>query len=402
MNIEITNARFSNKGANLMLDTVCKRLRQQMPGVVLSMPNDFDSFESRAKHAIHLTLRARKGPWRRRVYDALLGVASRSNAMTSALGLFPANQLDAMIDISGYAFGDKWELWRVQRIAGFAKELRKRGKRSVLLPQMLGPFTKPGQAEGFRELADNVDLVFAREKKSFEHALPLVPEEKLRLAPDITIAAKPDVITKSDEPYVCFVPNTKMLEANPQQQNWAPVYVKKLVAAADYVRRQGYKVKIVQHEYSPAEYQFVDRLAGEMQCEQSEVVRHEDPLMLKSILGGAELVVGSRFHALVSSLSMEVPVIALGWAHKYDELLGDFGLPGNVHFADTPVEGLQEQIQECLNRHSEYVAILAERKQALCGSIESMWDEVYGVLGIGNQPTSSVGQEKLDAIGTSS
>lgn len=388
MNIEVTNAGFSNKGANLMLDTVCRRLRQRFPAVKVCMPNEYESFEDRATQAIYLTVRSSGGSLRRRIFDTFTKVAVKANGLSSVFGLVPANQLDAMIDISGYGFGDKWDLVMLHRTTAYAKALKERGKPSVLLPQMLGPFTKPGQAEGFRELGKYVDLIYAREKQSFEHAAPLVSPEKLRLAPDITITAKPVAAPEFENDYVCLVPNIKLLENNnPQQQQWAPVYVKKLVAAADFVRSQGYEVKILQHEYSPAETAFVDRLVSELKCDRSDVVRHRDPLMLKSILGGARLVVGSRFHALVSSLSMEVPVIALGWAHKYDELLKDFGIPGNVHFADSPVEELVEQMRDCLNRRDEYVAILSEKKSSLAAIVEEMWEDVFAVLG--GKPSAS-------------
>jgi colanic acid/amylovoran biosynthesis protein len=46
---------------------------------------------------------------------------------------------------------------------------------------------------------------------------------------------------------------------------------------------------------------------------------------LKAMIGQCDLVVGSRFHSLVAALSQGVPSVALGWAHKYVELLGDFG-----------------------------------------------------------------------------
>jgi colanic acid/amylovoran biosynthesis protein len=55
-----------------------------------------------------------------------------------------------------------------------------------------------------------------------------------------------------------------------------------------------------------------------------EIVTETDPLILKRYLGTALFVVGSRFHALVSALSQGVPVLAVGWSHKYEALLSDY------------------------------------------------------------------------------
>ena len=47
---------------------------------------------------------------------------------------------------------------------------------------------------------------------------------------------------------------------------------------------------------------------------------------LRVIIGRCDLFVASRFHAMISALSMEVPVLVIGWSHKYEEVLDMFGL----------------------------------------------------------------------------
>ncbi|GAJ06742.1 unnamed protein product, partial [marine sediment metagenome] len=48
--------------------------------------------------------------------------------------------------------------------------------------------------------------------------------------------------------------------------------------------------------------------------------------LLKAVIGNCDLLIGSRFHSLVAALSQSVPTVALGWSHKYSELMGDVGL----------------------------------------------------------------------------
>ena len=47
---------------------------------------------------------------------------------------------------------------------------------------------------------------------------------------------------------------------------------------------------------------------------------------LKAVLGECQAIVSSRYHTLVAGLSMGIPCLAMGWHHKYRELLSLFGL----------------------------------------------------------------------------
>lgn len=47
---------------------------------------------------------------------------------------------------------------------------------------------------------------------------------------------------------------------------------------------------------------------------------------LRAIIGECSFFVASRFHAMVSSLAMQVPTLVIGWSHKYKEVLEMFEL----------------------------------------------------------------------------
>lgn len=49
-----------------------------------------------------------------------------------------------------------------------------------------------------------------------------------------------------------------------------------------------------------------------------------DGILLHSLIGCADAVVASRFHAMISALSWGRPVMVIGWGHKYKEVLSDF------------------------------------------------------------------------------
>ena len=46
---------------------------------------------------------------------------------------------------------------------------------------------------------------------------------------------------------------------------------------------------------------------------------------LRRILKIADVLVASRFHSMVAGLALKMPVMVVGWGHKYEEVLSQFG-----------------------------------------------------------------------------
>ena len=52
-------------------------------------------------------------------------------------------------------------------------------------------------------------------------------------------------------------------------------------------------------------------------------------------LAGCELVITSRFHAMVAALALGIPIIVMGWSHKYEDVLEAFDCAENaVNFSE--------------------------------------------------------------------
>lgn len=47
---------------------------------------------------------------------------------------------------------------------------------------------------------------------------------------------------------------------------------------------------------------------------------------LRKLIGMSDLLVTSRFHAMISGLCTETPTVVVGWSHKYKEVLDDFSM----------------------------------------------------------------------------
>ncbi len=80
--------------------------------------------------------------------------------------------------------------------------------------------------------------------------------------------------------------------------------------------------------------------------------REMDAEEIRAYIGQCEMLVASRFHAMVFALSEQVPVMLVGWSHKYQEVMEQFGL--GEYAAD--FSGLSlEELQSAFESFSEHL-----------------------------------------------
>jgi colanic acid/amylovoran biosynthesis protein len=51
-----------------------------------------------------------------------------------------------------------------------------------------------------------------------------------------------------------------------------------------------------------------------------------DAVSIKAVIGACDVMVVSRFHAMVGALALATPALVFGWSHKYAEVMADFGM----------------------------------------------------------------------------
>ena len=107
------------------------------------------------------------------------------------------------------------------------------------------------------------------------------------------------------------------------------------------------------------------------------VVQEDCPVRLKKIIGESHLLVGSRFHALVSALSQAVPAVGTSWSHKYEMLFEDYNC--SDYLVDLE-KNMKEVVQAALKNHDLITQELAVRGLKLCKDSEKMWYEVDNVI----------------------
>ncbi len=391
MIVEVSGAEFVNRGAQLMLWTVAETLRRSEPSAAVcvdaALCRGYPGPGSGILPLFPRLLPSRRPYWmfpQAAALDRTLG-ALVPRAICEGRGFVRRKAAGALLDVSGYAFGDPHPWQRARLFANLARDYRRRGCPVVMLPQMLGPFRSARAAEEFRRILDSVDLVFARDRESLEMAGAVAPGDgRIRLAPEITIFSDELWPAPEDgrcQPFICIVPNVRMLDRGGAA--WKEAYLPLLAAAGRRARQKGLEVSILLHDGSPAERHLAKRIR-DLAGEQWAVIDDADPVSLKGIIASARFLVGSRYHAIVAALSSGVPAVTLGWAHKYDRLLEDFGEPQLLVRPEDAERRLLELV-DVLSDGPERDGVsqrLMARRESMREANRAMWRETLALLGL--------------------
>jgi colanic acid/amylovoran biosynthesis protein len=372
MIIEVTGTSVRNKGAELMLVAAREALGQVLPGTQIAVSPFFGSYADKVHHGLlqKIELRRCSRTW--------TGVKLLPRGFRKSFGLVVESDIDAVLDASGFAFGDQHEVKRARDFSTDVRRWKKQGKVVVLLPQALGPFSRPEVREAFKPAAELADRIYARDTVSLQHLEELCgKDERFRQAPDFTNLLEPDYIPATPAELL-LVPNHRMIEKMKPED--AALYVPFLAQVAEYGAQLNLETAVLLHD-TVVDHMLVEPL--EKQLGRSvRVIQETDPLRLKAWLGAAKVVVGSRFHALAGSLCQAVPTVASGWSHKYQMLFEDYGCPEMVLPVTADFSQVAQRLDEAVGGAGR--ESLVERLKAAGdvqrAAVESMWSDVGRVM----------------------
>lgn len=372
MIIEVTGTFTRNKGAELMLVAI----REHFAGrssIRLAVNQFFGTYAERAKYGL-LQKMDLDGWGRSRAAIALM-----PDEFRRSFGLVREDDVDVVLDASGFAFGDQHPPERTIQFAERVEAAKRAGKNVILLPQALGPFKKSATRDAFARIVDAADLVFARDDCSMEYAKNASGNpDHLRSAPDFTNLVKPDLTTDSDtSDRATIVPNQRMIDKAETKED-AAAYVPFIARCIRIVEEAGLNPMLLLHGRDDRE--LVRSILEEVG---HEVPLHEeaDPVALKRFLGESHLVVGSRFHALAGALSQGVPAIGTSWSHKYEMLFEEYGCSEML----LSIQSDEKHVQDCVRaaageQRTELADRIREAGVQLEGETTEMWQQVDNLI----------------------
>lgn len=379
---EVQGVEFVNKGAELMLYAIIQHLNEYDPKAVIAANLDrrYSSLKGRRKVGLqYVTWVDNRLPNSGAIVNGLASLLPRP--IRRNLHLVLNQEVEVLFDASGFSYTDQWGPDYSQKMAAKLSRLKTEGKKIILLPQAFGPFENPQIRAAFQTILGSSNLVFARDQVSYDYVRQFAAaSDKLSLAPDFTnlVSGRIPSYFQKQTYRCCIVPNVRMLDKTELlvREKYLTFIENCIKCLLDLKLNPFIMVHQTGKDYEIAlqlQTKFDSRLP---------VICESDPLAIKGILGECFLVISSRFHGIVSSLSQGVPCLATGWSHKYQMLFEDYGCPQLLmNPLLTPAE-IAVKIQQIATEpsRSEIVttiqAAALEQKQLS----QQMWIQVHQVL----------------------
>lgn len=386
--IEILGPWLMNKGDELMLRSVGQRLGAKY--VLAASTSLYCAGQKDLPEILDLKFRPSFHEFRLALQnpslETMLSLAKRSVGLAAlpehtlrARGIRDSRSLAALLDCSGFAYGDQWTPRRIISRTEYYEKLHKQGVKLLMLPQALGPFENPDIREHAKRLLSLFDFIFPRDQASARHVLKLgIDAAKVEVCPDISHLLDPPPV---DDPAlwrrrVAIVPNTRLLDKTDSATSEG--YLDFLVTCVQRVYANDLEPVVLVHETN--DDSLVDTLLSKL--EKQPRVYDEDGLTSKGFLRHCYANIGSRYHSLVSSFSQATPTLGTSWAHKYETLFAEYGCESCLLSPALSKEETAQQIDSFLSadRNRQLRDTLRLHAQQQRQKVEAMWERVEKII----------------------
>jgi len=362
----------ANKGAGAMLEAALARVPE------VSGPCRFDvlsTYPTRERQLLYDRDAVTVGdlrPVRLAALEFPLAVvAAVARRLRIPLRFVPASAVgrayrdaDLVIDLAGISFADGRGVPTLLYNTLMTGIGLLHGVPTVKAAQALGTFDETATRLAARAVLPRLAWIGARGRSTYENLMTLEltnVEEVADLAFSLP-AADEAAVTGPDvaRPRILVFPSSVVRRLCARS---GIDYVDRMAALIrDVRRRTGREVVIAPHSYREGEPEgrmndgpvCRDLAAALADDDGVEVVDADlDPAALRRLVAGSDLLLTSRFHGMIAGLAECVPVVVVGWSHKYREVLAEFDLTSlgcdhrsleqPTRVADLAVEAFEER-----------------------------------------------------------
>jgi len=246
-------------------------------------------------------------------------------------------QADLIVDLSGDSFADHMGGISLINSLGILPAIVLK-KPFIIYSQSIGPF-RPYSKNIVRFCLKRAKAIILREKISLKVLRSLrVNDGRVSLRPDCAFAldsasderinsiiTEEEIITRNS--HLIGISVSRMLEVSNGQ------YTSIMAKLVDYLANFNTQIILVPHAIRPKWLGSDDRSTARNILDMAQNRARikvlngvYDPHELKGVISKCEIFIGCRMHANIAALSLCIPTLAIGWAHKYLGIMSLVGL----------------------------------------------------------------------------
>jgi colanic acid/amylovoran biosynthesis protein len=405
---------WGNRGAEAMLVTTLGKIQANFPDAyfvvftpypqkdrALVPDKNLDFFDSRPKALVIHTMAA-----------LLFWGAKKIGLSFKLTGAMEAvHKADVLLDIGGITFADGRLIFLPYNILTIWPAMLV-GTPVIKLSQAAGSFKNPVIRSLAKIFLSRCLFVFGRGEKTCSYLEQLgLQKSKFSLATDIAFSYKPEYSRSHENELAVHQLSEKMAIIRRQGNRIISIAPSMLVLEKSNSNRINYNqamLELVKHVDIPNTYYIVFPNASR---ERSKKTRNNDihavsamrmqakillPRSLykrffwvdfdmnskgiRMIASLSDVLITSRFHAMVSGLALSVPTLVIGWGHKYLEAMKAFGLERFVVDYQDQSQDLAGMLKELLDNNAEYRARMGANLPAVIESTNDQFEYLRNLL----------------------
>jgi len=351
-----------NKGAASMVLAVLDGLRREEPDTDVTVMTPLAAEDRGAAEREGVTLLP-FGPTE--IVLAVIGaVLCRLTFGRVAMGPVRAlRTADAVADVSGISFVDGRGVATLAYNVLLVLPALLLGRPVVKISQAMGPFEQSATRSAARLILPRLTGLLARGRGTLEHLEELgVRNDGLAADVAFLMQTTPDdddwAAAEVDRPFVAIAPSQVVAD---QAKRIRLDYVGHIIEIVDELSTD-HDVVLIAHSARPGRpagrlndiplcEEILARTATPERCRMASPTA--TPRQLRALIGRSDILVASRFHAMISALATCTPVLVVGWSHKYREVLAEFGLEELASdFRELDAAGTAARARKLLDRRA--------------------------------------------------
>ena len=231
------------------------------------------------------------------------------------------------------------------------------GKKVVLLPQTIGPYSKIKYEKMAAKVIKNCIVCFTRDEISYRYATKISRSSRIRETTDLAMRLPYDVEKYKD----CFNNSIKKIGINVSGLLYVGGYTQnnQFGLTLDYKQFIDTLIEKIHSEFNCKIYivshVFLENKEGDQYAANALKMKSDylelapafsSPLDAKSFISHMDAFIGSRMHSTIAALSSGVPVIPVGYSRKFNGLFESLGYR---HYLDATNNDLIHGIEYIIN-----------------------------------------------------